>query len=428
MACRIALLRVLTGMAIITTLLGAVAAPASARRLPPDLLDLPAVALFPADLAAEGEDEFGLGYSTLLLPGEMTAKISGTVNEDSEDFAELVVDTGVRREYELDLTSLVDGEEPAVSSTFTVTSYIYELEDEAGATDLFTALEVTGEDPDDDLPLTEEIGDAADLSTFPGEVEDGNGGTIDIQVVDLTFRLGRLYLGLQLLDLDFEAVDGKELETPSVDLAIALAQRMEAKARLLLDGETPGLSLKALHLDGSGMHGIGERYDAFEGVVASEPGQDADTLAERQQLIDDFGIIARYTLHQSTASEQADQSGEPYFVNRVYTFESRRDARAFIMDGLERSRINGGFDEIEEFEPPSDLGDTATGATYAYELPNGQTVSGVVLFVQIGSQGFVMQFDAEDGVSVERLIEIAYEQAACFTDDRCIAPVATVDL
>jgi len=31
-------------------------------------------------------------------------------------------------------------------------------------------------------------------------------------------------------------------------------------------------------------------------------------------------------------------------------------------------------------------------------------------------------------VSVERLIEIAYEQAACFTDDRCIAPVATVDL
>ena len=80
MACRTALLRFLAGMAIITTLLGAIAAPASARQATPDLLDLPAVALFPSDLADEGQDGFGLGYSTLLLPGEMTAKISGSAN------------------------------------------------------------------------------------------------------------------------------------------------------------------------------------------------------------------------------------------------------------------------------------------------------------------------------------------------------------
>jgi hypothetical protein len=416
---------VLNTALVLLSLLGFNGATAMANQPAPDSsLDLAAMAPTPADLADERLDGFGMRASRWPSIEEIANENAEILGMDAPDLIDALEETDLVASYDYALDIEEAGDDGASVRTDTVYAYLSEHADADGAQAGFALREDEVRSSDiEDIDDAPEIGDESELTRVAGRQTDGDG--LYFVYLDFTFRVDRVYAGVQLIAY---APDENDVKEPRASDVEALATRMLERVEAGLAGDTPELSMRTVRLENGNPPTFiyYDWYEIFEGTVMPYLGQDEEILAPLIEETEEFGITERYRIDQIIQTDEEDPVGygNPYMVVRVSQFADADAAADWVAGAADRMAENNRYPEIKAIEDLDEIGDSSAAARYAFAIDEETTVTGHVIFVQVDDAAFSLEVDAGDLDGVAELAEI---QVACLEDGACAELVPVPD-
>lgn len=413
-------------IAVLAVLLGVLLAPAAGpaatqERNPKPALDLPAMALFPADLEAEGLNGYAIGVGNL-TPWEYEARfISQALGLDDGDVVNQFQDAGTSRVFKQFLDLRDDPEDWSSPIRRTVLSYVYAGSDEVGAERLFELLAVGATATAREALDAPAVGDAAVLTSDEGM--DPYTGQLNAAWLRLDMRSGSDIVGAVIIDYAGSRPD----PTP----AAALAERLLERVDSVRGGDSPGLFSLTLQLQWDDeVDYPGPIYLQIEGesqvvgAADSGIGKQVETAVDnraRAAFFDRIGAVDVYFSHQYLRAPTDDGRHRYHFEVVLIHFEDQQAAEDYMADLPDHY---AGADEVSELSEVTDLpdaGDEALG--FAYRMDHGGSMGGELVHhaAYIRAGDLVARVDVmgvtaldEEGVAV-----IAEAQARCLADGGC---------
>jgi hypothetical protein len=374
-------------------------------------LDLAAMALTPDDLTSAGMPGFGTGVSVL---GEAptVGSFLAAWREDPQGTLGRVLETAApSRIHLLWMGQPVEAGNPDSDTARFVFSYAFEFPDDAAAAQGFATLAGGWETGNARAePIGATVGQQS--AFFRDRGQDPATGFPYLRA-DLIFLHGRLVGGISLEDATGE--------TPSENLMVSLAQRLDQRMGLVLAGNPPGLSTMIVRLAlPNGFEDVfllsSDRYEVVDGSVIRRVGETDEELANRQTEYEAIGLTHYYIMGQPTHGLTNDP--DLLFLDHVRQFESAQAAAAWSQAELAGLAERGNTD-VQQVASTT-LGDSAMLTTYLNssgrptfraDIQQGPMVS-TLLF-----RGSVLADQA--------LVEtVAAAQLACFAQGQCLEPLS----
>lgn len=371
---------------------------AGALRTP---LDLAALTLTPADLAAEGLPGYGLAAGRRYSRDELArtaaeARAGGPTSPTSADFSQRLADAGWLASYESTL-AIVDESSPDLLR-HSVESFVDHYGTAAGAADAFALTTDEREFTTVEVRQIRGTGAVADESRywrFRGEaIDTGN----PFAGLSLSFRLDNLVAGVQIYDWR-----GGSPDVATVDaLAARLLDRLEAAPT------PPGVAAAALDLDGVAVVDAYSNYLRRDGESFPYAG---GTVEQALAGFPDAPEI--YVVRQTVATGDPGTADDARLAVWLFRFADERAAAAW----LDQERRDAG-DSAAAYP----VADGAEAFTYSYVLPaaaGGAPSQGFVSLVQSGDRGFILEVGATPNVQLGSYDRVAIAQLACLVDAAC---------
>ena len=369
-------------------------------------LDLAAMVLLPADLDQPGFALESAGFERIELQAAGAAQIAGLPVEEILDRLRAA---GFVHRYNLDLARprRAGDATPGVASGLVgtrITTSITEYTSAEGAAAGFDLLDRQAERGADfeDLPLTTDFGDEAELTRFSGLTPDTNDPH---QSLNLTFRLDNLVADVVIQDLSNQQ--------PEVAEAEALAVRLEDRIHEVLTRGGPGLSsqVQELRVDGQAPF---EAYLVLDGSpvrIFDEPAAASGSFRHSVGNATDV-----YALEQSPADAI-------YFITRLHRFPTEEDAAAWLAQQPARTLADLGYVDVNEVTGQETLGDESRVVAYAFPIDPATMARGYAMYARVGAVVARIQVDSVPEAPLSAALELAEAQVHCLEIGRCPEPI-----
>ncbi len=365
-------------------------------------LDLAAMTLVPADLAAPG---YGL------VRGPNSA--SRTLHEytDDPELRKTLVAAGWQRFHQTALGIGLATEPPRWAVL--IASYVTEYGDAPGAAAGFAVLEdERGQPGVADVAGTTRLGEQSEITRGDGITSDTN---LPYQWLDLTFRLDRLVAGVTVYDYSNHAPDVAGIER----LGETLRGRIDAARSV----SGAGLGTLALRLRGADITPVFDAYVRRDGETVPFEGEAAESLAARDA---DYGAATDVHEVEQVIGEVASYGAV------LLRFSDPPAASAWLQEASARLATNWLHDQSARVgmepwaapDPQPVLATTPIGeetVALTYERPVGETEArvGSMVFARLGRDIAWVRLDAPSGASLAAVWELAEAQASCLGAGSC---------
>jgi hypothetical protein len=392
-------------------------------------LDLPAMALTPSDLEAEGFAGFGrLSGESHVGPWLLGGLIGNLTYEMSDDeVRQTVRDAGLLRGYEFSLRQQGSHDDQVSDPVRDVFGTVYEFADDDGAADAFAFMADLAE-------VSETVqhveGDAAigDGTVLFRETRDQSD---PLRMLILAFRTDRLIAVVQLWDYAGEEPAVAEVER----LGARLLERIEDGVA----GEAPGLGSRVLRLQNTEFDVLYEvrsdHYLRLDGEELPLDYEDAETVAARSEAAGD--AIDVYGFNQFVQEVDAVDPSLPYqmgWSGTLYRFADDEAAADWLAGGLEliERETYGGevtVQDLEELPDAPAFGDESVTVSYLAEYRDGYVAQAYRVQARFGAVVVDAMLAASAGVDLPfaAFEALAAYQAACDTADGCPAAILLSD-
>jgi len=392
---------------LVVWLLGS-AAPTGAHAAAPAPLDLAAMTLTPADLAAVGWDRLGLASGQTLSATDLADRAvwPAGAGEEQDAVYDTLLKAGWQQAYGASFATFWDPNrvDPGRQVDVEVVAYTdaagaaqgFALVPDVFATGSITA--VTGARP---------IGDEARLVRVAAR--DPQAGTPSQELV-LGFRHGRLTARVLLRDWT-----GAE---PTVATVEALATRLLTRIKQVVQTGGPGLSIQALRVAQRENATLAESYVRLDGE---------DIRSAYQSSVEFAAEVASYeaaTDVYSSRTEMAanDSSYTLDFSTDLYLFPNTDQASAWLREAP--TRLDQGVD-VTAFaieEEIVEIGDEAIAMTLVRDPDHDgiEVMNTAGVLVRSGAVvADIRLIRLYDPPSLSAVMELAAGQAACLAGDDC---------
>jgi hypothetical protein len=323
-------------------------------------LDLAAMLLTPADLAAHGLT--GLGFT---VP---------EYRDQVEGFRDDLVALGWQRDYVTRHAVPMESDGGSTLVRTSVESFVAEYRDVAGAAAAFALIESEIEAADEppaaqDIPSTRTIGDQAEITRD----ERGRDRGRTAVHLDLTFRVGNLYAGVLLADYIGQEPDLATLE--------ALGETLLAKIDTVRAAGGPGLQMRMLRLDGPGLVTQFDGYSRLAGETIPAYNTTAEETMVTAATLGD--ATDSYIVVQHLTGGTVDAADDVEFTSFVSRFDSPEVAARWLQDTQARMERAAAFVNVTPVTGAPTLGDESAAfslTTVDDELRN----TGLTYYVRVG--------------------------------------------
>ena len=369
-------------------------------------LDLAAMALLPADLAAEGMDGYAVDTGRTLTAGNLAAGLAAIRGESAEETEEQLVEAGLQRAYQLALDLPADSPDDEDQPLASVVSVVYQFADEDGAEEVFDGLAgfVTGF-PEGEAVRADTVGDASTLVRTEDDSDE-----IAFTALDLRFRSGNL-VGTVVVRAPTE-------DEPTAEDAVALGERLVDRMDDVRQDGGPGLSTQAVLLlrDGD-LLSLADGYQVLDGDLIPAYGE---TKEERETRAADLGDATdAYRVFQVLSP--ADDGGNPTYYQAVLRrFADEETAAAFLDDVPDRIADDDRIEDAEVSEDAPVRGDGAVSVSYTVA---GADLQARLVIVRLGGLVASVGLLASEAPPADAVADLAEAQLGCLEGSACPEPI-----
>ncbi|MGH2561909.1 MAG: hypothetical protein ACRDJH_22835 [Thermomicrobiales bacterium] len=382
-----------------------------------EILDLPAMTLYPHDL-----DEDGYGVLVALFTDRQSEaeSMSKALSIDPNDLESGLAALGWLMRYDLYLA--LPRQDDPLSFATVVVSYVTQYADADSAADGFAMLEdESGDAAAEDVEGSRTFGDESELTratrSNPSSGE-------QYEALDLTFRIDNLVAGVAMHDYT-----GSE---PAVEEVEALGDVLLGKAEAALAGTDPGLSGKVLRLteaDGFTFEYVGESYLQTDGQALTRFAEDERVAQRRAEFWAAQGVIDVYQNEQHLLPPGVTNSAEELaFFSSILTFDTERHAADFVDAAanqlVEHPEIYTNVDVVDDV---GSVGHATRAVSFDLLLHGYVPASGFQLWAQSGTSVVAVSAGVAGGVELKTIEELATAQVACLERDVPCEPVPMPD-
>lgn len=384
-------------------------------------LDLPAMALTPADLAEAGFPGYRLLDGQLVGPAKLAGVLGDWTDQiTNDDLRGILEDDGLRRGFEFDLRLQQQPDDPRSPAVRDLYNSVYEFAGAGGARKAFSYLSKLSSESDGIAvqPLSGEdrIGDNSALVRTEFTV-----GTHQTQELVFMFRAGRIIALIRTWDYTGE-------EPPIAD-AQAMATPLLERVETALAGETPGLGPRVLRLASGEIRRDG--YFRRDGEDLPPSGESADDLAGRRAFAGNATDM--YEFIERLQIDDRDFDGVVFYGIRLYLFPDTASAKNWFDN--QRAEPAAGpnarhmaVHDLTVIEDAPTFGDESFTLSYTTEESDGYTTDVVETRLRIGT----VTADLDVSLRADYPLIAAAEamtarQVACLGDAECLDPVTVAD-
>jgi hypothetical protein len=374
--------------------------------------DLASMTLMPHDYGIDG---LARTESHLMGPGWFAEYFAAETGADPDDMADEFDDAGLRAVF-LALAGRPSEDDPDEYGIATQSTAL-EFEDEDGAEAGFELLQI--ETPGAEEIDAPEVGDESILIRVEAE-EAGR----DYILVGYVFRVDNIIGVVELLWME-EAM-GDEF---APDEIADLASEMEDRTDDALAGETSGINMKLLRLDGGEDLPIRTVYDEIDmvnGFFLPPYGVSEEVYDPIQELWIDAGMVNSQRLAISFVPNGDENDPGAVFLTRIYEFGSRREARSFVGDAAGNfigQADTGGYSEVEQVDELPDVEGEVAVISYTYDFGGDDLTSGYRIWMQVDNYVVSLEADSTGGADLDTLYDLLDEQVSCVEDEGYCRPV-----
>ena len=382
-----------------------------------NLLDLPAMALLPADLEAAGLDDYVVGIGNLTLWDYEAAWLAQALALDEDRVVDAFDDAGADRVYKMFLDLRAEPEDPESEVVATVVSYAYVGEDEAGARALFELMADGAAETARLEVAAETVGDASSLTLHEGREPYTQR---EATWIALHAQAGRDVAGVVIIDY----AGG----TPDADVAVALGERLLGRIADVRDGESPGLAPLALQLvpddevafpnafyaqvDGEALP-VGTADSGFYKYFETNPDDEA-----RAAFYEEIGTIDVYFLTQQLRGGREGGNQDYYYEAVLLRFGDEVAAEEYVASLPDRFAADANYEDLEQLDEVPTAGDEAVAFAYRREYTDEVTHVHRPTYVRVGE--VVARVDVLGIAPLDEGAEaVAEAQAECLAAGGC---------
>jgi hypothetical protein len=374
-------------------------------------LDVAAMTLLPADLAAVGWDDLGIVAGQSLGAENLADRAVWPQGAGPEQDAvrDALLAAGWRQGYAASFATFWDPNrsDPGRQLELEVIAYA----DEAGAARGFALVpDAYPTGPITAIPGTHRVGEESRAARVAAR--DPQAGTPAQELV-FGFRHGRLTARFLLRDWS-----GEE---PAVAAAEALAIRLQARIERVLKGDGPGLSLLAVRPEPREGAFQSEYYARLDGQDVRSTYESPDEFADRVAAYGAATDVFTWT----TEIAASDRDDPIRFDADLYRFPNPAQASDWWRAGAARM---GQEDDVAGFaidDQLAGIGDEALGVTVARD-PGGdglEVAHMVAVNFRVGAVVAAIRLTrSNDPPPLAAATEIAAAQAACLATTDCLHP------
>ncbi len=390
---------------------------------PKTALDLPAMALVPTDLEAEGLDGYAIGIGNLTPWQIEAAFVAQALRLNSAIVADAFDDAGTDRVFKQFLDRYADPEDSEGELLASVVSYAYVGADAADAGALFALVAAGAEATAERTVAAPAVGDDASLTLHNG-IEPYLGR--EATWLALHVHAGEDVVGVVLIDYSGER--------PDEAAAAALVGRLVERVAAVREGRAPGLAPLALELQWDDEIAFPNAYylqidgaafpvAAFDSAIGRHPETIADNR-RRAAYLDAIGAVDVYFLSQPLRGGRAGSAQDYYYEVVLLRFGDEAAAKDYVAGLPDRYAGDRNIVGLTQLDGLPDDGDEAVG--FAYRVDHGESTGTwhhAATYVRVGE--LVARVDAfgvtalQDGAA-----RLAEAQARCLVDGGCPNPLA----
>jgi len=384
-------------------------------------LDLPAMALTPADLAAAGLDDYVVGVGNLEPLAVEAAWVSRWMGIEKDAAVDAFEEAGVDQAYTMFLDQRAEPGAPDSEVVSTVVSYAYVGDDEAGAEALFHLLAQGASETAQLEVAAEPVGEASSL-TFHEGMDPYTGASA--AWLALHVHAGRDVIGVAIVDYAGETADP--------DDALALGERLLDRVAAVRGGDSPGLAPLTLPLaaDDEIAH-PGPYYLQVDGealpvaTIDSGIGKYVETTSDnvaRAAFFEEIGAVDVYFHHQQLGSGEEDGVHDYSYEAVLLRFSDETAAHEYIASLPDRFADDPDHEDLEQLDEAPTAAEEAVAFSYERNYANGRTFFYHPTYVRVGD--VIARVDVI-GIAplAEAAAAVAAAQAECLADGGCPDPL-----
>ena len=370
----------------------------------PDIPDIQAMTLTPADLADEGLEGYGLGFAETTFPDQVIVSIAEARGLDEDEVGEVLEDAGFARRYDSYLY-LPDEDDPAAPAVRQIVSYVLEFGDEDGAEAAFAFLEDESASESAEDVQAVDVGDESEATRDQGEdLATGD----EYAQIDLTFRLGNLHAGVAIVDWQ-----GDE---PEVDEVEALAERLLERIEATIEDGGPGLGTQVPRLAGDGIVTTADQYALLDGEAIAGFGESPDEARGRARAAADVDQTDGYRLWQQLFAGEEEPDDDVWYQVDVWRFADEDAAADWLAGTEDRVESNQDLTNLDLDDGPAAAGDESI--VYTVETEDG-SVRFRSVALRVGNTVAVIDLSGPETPPAEAVEALAEAQADCLDEGAC---------
>lgn len=385
-------------------------------------IDLAAVVLTPADLAAEGLAGYGSDYGERRTMEQIAIGFAAQEDRPLDEAIELYEELGLVQSYTVRIAEPAEPGDFNGVATATVAFTLVEYEDAAGAELAFNLAEADAESAGSlEDGAGEMVGDGSFLARRDGEDESGDA----YAELAIDFHVDRFHGSIDVADVATSGESGTPA-APDVALAESLGARQVERIEDGLANETASLGLSAIRLmtDEAVVVTLGDRYNAVDGAPLPRFAETQDELDARAAQLEAEEMTTVYSLEQDVRADAGDNDPRaPHLAVRLIQFSDADAAGAwFETDAYESFAGDPYLDSIEPIDTSMYQDEPQLAAAYTAHY-GGTEIEGLVMWVLVDDIVARVSLDAAGGVSPMPLTKFMTEQIACLEAGACASPV-----
>lgn len=364
-------------------------------------LDLAALVLHPADLADPGYGVSNGGYQTLAQTAAQLNATQGGTDADLPGVKSALTKAGWRQGYFLDL-AIPSGDDPTKVGGLVylgLNAYADATGAAAGYDLVRTANAAAGY-------LKASGGQPVGKRSVLTRKRSTNSSGAVVAELDLVFQTQTVVAELDLFDYAGQAPAVETMQA----LAATLAQRLTSPPK------TPGLSLRAPHLAGTGVSSAYEYYKRLSGVQFGYYGEAGTQVKSDDRFYAGSGVTDVWSADQGVASADGK---DPYYGEYnlgLYAFDTAAHARSALTTFSQNflSDPVTGYSNVQAVANPTKLGDDRSAlVSFTYDRGGGVSTSGFKYYVVVGSTLAEVLVEAVPGAPQAAAEAVTRAVAAC---------------